>query len=157
MPVAKNKKNYKKTWYDYIEHLRLLLHDLEDDEKRRVLRKAIIDLKNTVDHIADKIYKPKNDTTTHFEVSKKYQCSSPGDSNCIWTFEVTKRTEKNVWIMQVDKRRDDVPYWKKSWKKSKRKKIHHIEQKNIKCEAVYPLGKYSLCPFLTSHDRNKVK
>lgn len=33
-----------------------------------------------------------------FETSKQYQVRSIGDQNCVWTFEVTRRTEKSIWV-----------------------------------------------------------
>lgn len=33
-----------------------------------------------------------------FETGKQYQVRSIGDHNCIWVFEVTRRTAKSIWV-----------------------------------------------------------
>lgn len=33
-----------------------------------------------------------------FEAGKSYQVRSIGDRDCVWTFEVLKRTEKSIWV-----------------------------------------------------------
>lgn len=33
-----------------------------------------------------------------FETGKQYQVRSIGDHNCIWTFEVIRRTAKSIWV-----------------------------------------------------------
>ncbi|MGN0522576.1 MAG: hypothetical protein ACI4IQ_08085 [Eubacterium sp.] len=67
-----------------------------------------------------------------FELNKKYECSSACDHNCIWKFEVVKRTANQIIISEG--------------KKQFRCKIHNDEQDNT--EFVYPLGRYSMCPVL---------
>ena len=69
-----------------------------------------------------------------FEVGKKYFCSSICDSNCIFEFEVVKRTEKTVTI-------------KDFMGETKRKKIN--TENGI--EYIYPVGKYSMAPTLRSN------
>jgi len=68
-----------------------------------------------------------------FEVGKKYDCSSICDGDCVFEFEVIKRTEKTVTI-------------KDSFGKEKRCKIYTENDE----EYIYPLGKYSMCPTLRS-------
>ena len=69
---------------------------------------------------------------TKFEVGKKYSCRSIADRDCIFEFEIVKRTEKTVVI--------------KDGLKEKRCKIHSENEE----EYIYPLGKYSMCPTLRS-------
>ena len=67
-----------------------------------------------------------------FEVGKNYSARSICDHNCLFTFEVLKRTEKSIWIIggQI--------------KKPTRKKI--LVYAGI--EHISPLGKYSMSPIL---------
>lgn len=67
-----------------------------------------------------------------FEVNNRYECRSACDHNCVWTFEVVKRTAKQIIISDG--------------KKQFRCKIYNDEQYNT--EFVYPLGHYSMCPVL---------
>ncbi len=69
---------------------------------------------------------------TKFEVGKKYSCRSIADGDCIFEFEIIKRTEKTVVI--------------KDGLKEKRCKIYAENEE----EYIYPLGKYSMCPTLRS-------
>lgn len=69
---------------------------------------------------------------TKFEVGKKYSCRSIADRDCIFEFEIVKRTEKTVVI--------------KDGLKEKRCKIYAENEE----EYIYPLGKYSMCPTLRS-------
>ena len=72
--------------------------------------------------------------TTKFETGKKYFCRSICDSDCVFEFEVVKRTEKTITI--------------KNWMgETKRKKIT-IENG---IEYIYPLGQYSMAPTLRSN------
>jgi len=41
------------------------------------------------------------DTTATFEVGNTYSATSPCDSDCVWTFEVTKRTAKFITLQDV--------------------------------------------------------
>ena len=75
-----------------------------------------------------------------FEVGKKYDCRSVCDGDCVFEFEIVKRTEKTVTV------KDDSG-------KEKRCKIHTEEE----CEYIYPLGKYSMCPTLRSSREVKEK
>lgn len=67
-----------------------------------------------------------------FEVNKKYKCRSVCDHNCIWIFEVIKRTAKQIVISDGEK--------------EFRCKIHNEEYN--KDEFVFPHGNYSMCPVL---------
>ena len=67
-----------------------------------------------------------------FEVNYKYECRSACDHNCKWTFEVVKRTAKQIIISDGTKQI--------------RCKIYNDSSDNT--EFVYPLGRYSMCPVL---------
>lgn len=67
-----------------------------------------------------------------FEVNEKYKCHSACDHNCVWIFEVIKRTAKQIVISDGEK--------------EFRCKIHNEEYN--KDEFVFPLGNYSMCPIL---------
>jgi len=70
-----------------------------------------------------------------FEVGKQYAMSSVCDSECIWSYEVIKRTAKTVTLQQVD--RNEKPI------------VRRISIWND-CESVMPLGIYSIAPCLTA-------
>ena len=72
--------------------------------------------------------------TIKFEVGKKYFCRSIADTDCVFEFEVVKRTEKTVTI-------------KDFMGKTKRKKINM--ENGI--EYIYPLGQFSMAPTLRSN------
>ncbi|MCH5315708.1 MAG: hypothetical protein J1E81_07330 [Eubacterium sp.] len=67
-----------------------------------------------------------------FEANKKYECRSICNYNCIWKFEVVKRTSKYIIISDGEEQF--------------RCKIYNDKQDNS--EFVYPLGHYSMCPVL---------
>lgn len=76
-----------------------------------------------------------NNNLTKFETGKKYFCRSICDSDCVFEFEVVKRTEKTVTI-------------KDFMGETKRRKIT-IENG---IEYIYPLGQYSMAPTLRSNN-----
>ena len=63
-----------------------------------------------------------------FEVGKTYYCRSACDHECVWEFTITKRTDKSVWIGD--------------------QRFNIIAGISHESEAIYPLGKYSMCPIL---------
>lgn len=65
-----------------------------------------------------------------FEIGKKYQMRSICDSDCKWTYEVIKRTDKTVWLSDG--------------KETTRVKIYTHDNS----ECVRPLGVYSMAPVL---------
>jgi hypothetical protein len=69
-----------------------------------------------------------------FKVGKEYSCRSICDYECVWLFNVIKRTAKSIWIK--DSRGDVI-----------RKKISLYDNTEI----VYPLGRYSMCPVLKAN------
>lgn len=71
--------------------------------------------------------------TQQFEVGKTYTCRSICDYDCIFSFEVTKRTTQNVWL-------------KDSSGKIKRRKV----RVTLGVETVDPHGRYSMSPVLRS-------
>ena len=68
-----------------------------------------------------------------FEVGKSYSATSPCDHNCVWTFTVTRRTAKSLWL-----RGRDGETFRKGVKPSY----------DGREEVCYPLGVYSMCPVL---------
>ena len=68
---------------------------------------------------------------TKFEIGKTYSMRSICDYNCIWSYKVIARTEKTITI-----------YDGETTKKCR------ISKYSTKCESVYPLGAYSMCPVL---------
>ena len=70
-----------------------------------------------------------------FEVGKQYYMRSACDHNCIWAYEVIKRTEKTITIKELDS--DDKPM---------QRKISVFWE----CESVKPLGSYSMAPVLSA-------
>lgn len=73
-------------------------------------------------------FKPK---VVAFKTGRKYSCTSICDSECVWIFEVVKRTLKSLWI------KDDEG---------------NIIRKKIKLfmdeETISPKGTYSMSPML---------
>lgn len=68
-----------------------------------------------------------------FEVGSIYSCRSTGDSDCIWRFVVTARTDKTVTLIDDELKtmsRRVSPSWDKT------------------CEIVRPFGSYSMAPIL---------
>ena len=69
-----------------------------------------------------------------FKVGQKYTARSAGDYDCIFTFEVLKRTEKTVTVI------GDLI------KEPKRLKIHHFGVQ----ESFMPYGSYSMAPVVSA-------
>ena len=69
-----------------------------------------------------------------FEINKTYSVRSICDHNCIWTFEVLKRTKSTITLMEVDTK--------------------EVKTCRINAETVFPLGKYSMCPVLSADKEN---
>lgn len=76
-----------------------------------------------------------------FEIGKTYQTRSIGDHDCIFSFEVLKRTSKTIAI-------------KENGKISTKKVSIKIEGLDD-IEICYPLGKYSMAPVIRA-DRELV-
>lgn len=73
---------------------------------------------------------PSGSQLQQFEVGKSYSCKSPGDQDCIFEFEILKRTAKTITIQSGND------------KYTRRIRI----QDDI--EVIDPLGSYSLSPVL---------
>jgi len=69
-----------------------------------------------------------------FEIGKEYTMRSPGDYDCVWTFEVVKRTEKSIWVNG-------------DGKENKRLLIDICS--GVEC--VKPFGTYSMSPSLRAN------
>lgn len=72
-----------------------------------------------------------------FEVGKEYSMRSACDHECVWTYEVIKRTESTITI-------------KDGFGKVKTCRIMKDSEKYFKAEAVKPLGTYSMNPILVA-------
>ena len=72
------------------------------------------------------------ETMKQFKAGSKYYCRSICDHNCIWYFDILKRTDKSVWV-EVDNKivRRSLRVWGGS------------EQFN-------PFGSYSMAPIVTA-------
>ena len=70
-----------------------------------------------------------------FEVGKNYSMRSACDWDCVWTYKVVARTAQTITIESEDG---------KTLKCRINKYLMDIEG----IEAVYPLGRYSMCPIL---------
>ena len=79
-------------------------------------------------------------TTTKFEVGQKYTARSIGDHNCVWTFEIVRRTEKSVWVKGCDMNDSQAV---------ERRKIEVYSNS----EKFSPFGKYSMSPGVYAHNR----
>ena len=65
-----------------------------------------------------------------FETGKTYTMTSACDHNCVWSFEVIRRTAKSVWlVVDGQESRFNIKTWGEE-------------------ETVRPLGTYSMCPIL---------
>jgi hypothetical protein len=73
--------------------------------------------------------------TTQFEVGQTYSCRSICDYNCIWSFEVIKRTAKFISIKGSDNKVSRVGV--KTWDG---------------VERAYPLGQFSMAPSIVADD-----
>ena len=73
---------------------------------------------------------------TKFEVGSIYHMRSIGDADCVWRFQVTRRTAKSVWLK---------PWYSGS-------KVGEITRRKIAingdCEIAEPFGRYSMSPVL---------
>lgn len=77
-----------------------------------------------------------------FEVGKHYDMVSPAQINCAWYYRVTKRTDKNVWLMPVDRDGVDQDH------KPQRCKLYVQHRGQGYEEFCRPLGSYSMAPTL---------
>lgn len=68
-----------------------------------------------------------------FEVGKTYSMRSPCDHNCIWSYEVTKRTDKTITIKARDGEIKNCRV--KAWSYG---------------ETCKPIGSFSMCPVLSA-------
>ncbi len=71
-----------------------------------------------------------------FEAGKEYRERSASDYTCILSFNVVRRTDKNVWI-------SDRAFHKTTI----RRRIHVSDG----VEYIWPLGKYSMAPILRAN------
>lgn len=71
-------------------------------------------------------------TVTAFEVGATYFCRSICDSDCIFSFEIIKRTDKTVWI--------------KSASRTKARRVRVWD--GVEC--IDPHGRYSMSPILSA-------
>ena len=67
-----------------------------------------------------------------FKVNKIYQMKSPGDQDCVWQYEVIKRTAKSVTLREIGENAQKTFRF----------------TKYCECEGVFPLGQYSMAPIL---------
>lgn len=72
-----------------------------------------------------------------FETGKEYSCRSICDHNCIWTYEILKRTAKTITI-NIDG-------------KNVSRRIYIYDN----AECVNPLGTFSMAPILTAEKGDK--
>ena len=75
-----------------------------------------------------------SNTTKSFEVGRRYSCRSACDHECVWTFEVVKRTAVSVWIRQISNVEEPI---------ERRKVSVYMGE-----ETVRPFGRYSMAPIL---------
>ncbi len=77
--------------------------------------------------------------TKKFKINTEYTSRSICDHNCIFKFEVVKRTEKSIWI--TGDMIDGVV----------RRAIHiYIDNDNVKQETAKPYGLYSMSPTISA-------
>ena len=72
-----------------------------------------------------------------FRVNREYSTRSACSHECIFTFKVTRRTAKSVWITGDTHEHEPT-----------RRKIEMWDGK----ESIYPLGKYSMAPIIREDD-----
>ena len=77
---------------------------------------------------------------TRFFINNTYSTRSSCNHECVYTFKIIKRTEKNVWILEAGE------------KEIIRRKIIMYEG----VETTYPLGKYSMAPILRADKNIKI-
>lgn len=71
-----------------------------------------------------------------FEIGKKYSMRSICDHDCVWTYEVVKRTAATITITDG--------------KQTKTCRINKRSSEYRNAETIYPLGQYSMCPSLSA-------
>lgn len=69
-----------------------------------------------------------------FEIGKTYTMTSPCDSNCVWTYTVTKRTAKTVTVSDGTE--------------TKTCRVNTQVSEDRNAETIFPVGRYSMCPTL---------
>lgn len=72
---------------------------------------------------------------TRFEVGKAYFCRSACDYDCIWTYEVVRRSDSSIWIRDLDETKAPVRRSIKIWSG---------------VETCQPKGSYSMAPSLSA-------
>ncbi len=72
-------------------------------------------------------------TSQKFEAGRNYYMTSVCDHNCRWEYNVTRRTAKSVWLVQVGSAKAPRRFGIKTFMGE---------------ELVYPLGSYSMSPIL---------
>lgn len=77
---------------------------------------------------------------TKFEVGGKYEMRSACNHDCVWTYEVVKRTAKTVTFKDISRRWDNMQVTL----------VLRISKYSEMAgtETVFPLGRYSMCPVL---------
>ena len=83
-------------------------------------------MENTVNAVAKKV---------KFVVGRVYSATSACDSDCVFKFTVTKRTDKSVWLKDHSGIKKDVYRVK-------------ITEYDNSCETCSPLGSYAMAPAL---------
>jgi hypothetical protein len=68
-----------------------------------------------------------------FQINQTYSATSVCDHNCKWSFTVTRRTAKTVWLK--DDRNETKSFRVRVWDNA---------------ETVQPLGNYSMAPILSA-------
>ena len=92
-------------------------------------------------------------TTKKFEVGQTYTATSICNSDCVWKFEIVRRTEKSVWVRGVDMNDRNAV---------ERRKIDHcstcdgIGEQNYLEETFNPFGTHSMHPICGAKDRFSV-
>lgn len=71
-----------------------------------------------------------------FEIGNKYSMRSICDHDCVWTYEVVKRTAATITITDG--------------KQTKTCRINKRSSEYRNAETIYPLGQYSMCPSLSA-------
>lgn len=71
-----------------------------------------------------------------FEIGKKYSVRSISNNDCVWTYEVIKRTAKTVTITDGEE--------------VKTCRINGKLSEYREAETILPLGNYSMCPVLSA-------
>lgn len=72
--------------------------------------------------------------TITFQTGARYSCRSICNHDCIWTFEVLRRTAKTVWLRDVDNG------------KEVRRRVRTYTSNGETFETCEPLGGYSMSP-----------